>query len=428
MTADRLETTPFWWTGAPAPERERRPLPPRADVAIVGAGYTGLSAARSLARAGARVVVLERHRAGFGASSRNGGQVLTGLKPGAAALVARFGRERARALFSASLAAIDFVEALVAQEGIECGFARTGHLDAAARPSHFAAFEREQELLGREFGHAVTLIPRARQRAELGSDFYHGLMLDERSGSLHPARYVRGLADAAVRAGAELHEDTAVSSLVRTPAGFRVATPRGALDAKDVLVATNGYTDRAAPGLRRRVVPVGSYIVATRPLAPEQARAVLPRGRVVFDSKHFLFYFRLSDDGRLLFGGRAQFTPAGEDSTRRSAGILAAGLRSVFPELASVPIEYAWSGNVCFTTDMLPRAGRWNGLHYALGYAGHGVAMASYLGDVVADLMLGRPDRNPFAGLPFRAIPLYDGRPWFLPLAGLWYKLRDWLP
>jgi glycine/D-amino acid oxidase-like deaminating enzyme len=172
---------------------------------------------------------------------------------------------------------------------------------------------------------------------------------------------------------------------------------------------------------------VGSFIIATRPLSPAQASAILPRRRVVFDSRRFLHYFRLSADERLVFGGRAQFTPASERSTRRSAEILRRGLAQVFPELAGVQIEYAWSGNVCFTPDLLPRAGCLDGLHYALGYAGHGVAMATFLGDVIADVMLGRPDRNPFRGLPFRAIPFFRGEPWFLPLAGLAYKVLDWL-
>jgi glycine/D-amino acid oxidase-like deaminating enzyme len=406
---------------------EPRPLPARADVAVIGGGYTGLSAARSLARGGASVAVLEKHTLGFGASSRNGGQVLTGLKLGADALLARFGPERARALFKTSLDAIHFVEQLVATERIECGFVRCGHLDAACKPSHLKRFERERDVLEREFGHAVRLVPRAEQRAELGSSYYHGLLLDERSAALQPARYLRGLAQAAARAGAGLHEHAPAERLERVPGGFRVSTPRGTLAARDVLVATNGYTDSALPALRRRVVPVGSFIVATRPLSQAQASAVLPRRRVAFDSRRFLHYFRLSSDERLVFGGRAQFTPASGRSTRRSAEILKRELAQVFPELAGVGIEYAWSGNVCFTPDLLPRAGRLDGVHYALGYAGHGVAMATWLGDAMADAMLGRADRNPFGDLPFRAIPFYRGEPWFLPLAGLAYKVLDWL-
>ena len=423
-----MRETPYWWDDAPAAMTPAEgPLPERADVAVLGGGYTGLSAARSLARGGASVIVLEKETLGWGASSRNGGQVLTGLKLGAAALVGRFGREGARALFSASLAAIDLVERLVAEEGIDCGFRRAGHLDAAFKPSHFERFRREQEALERDFGHKVRLVPRAEQRGELGSDFYHGLLLDEKSGALHPARYVRGLAAAARRAGADLRERTPAVAIRRQPGGFLVTTPRGSIAVRDVLVATNGYTDAAAPALRRRVIPVGSYIIATEPLPPGVGEGLLPRRRMVFDSKNFLFYFRLSDDGRLLFGGRAQFTPSTAHSTRTSAEILRRGMVQVFPELQGVGVAYAWSGNVCFTLDLLPRAGRLDGVHYAMGYGGHGVAMATYLGDVMADALLGRPDRNPFRGLPFPAIPLYGGRPWFLPFAGLWYKLRDWI-
>jgi glycine/D-amino acid oxidase-like deaminating enzyme len=403
------------------------PWPERADVAVIGGGYTGLSAARTLARGGASVVVLEREIVGWGASSRNGGQVLTGQKVGIEDLLRRHGAERARAIFGASLAAIDFVEQLVVDEGIDCGFARAGHLEAAYKPAHFDAFRKTQELLARDFGHEVRLIPRGEQAAELGSSFYHGLLLDPKSAGLHPGLYVRGLAAAAVRAGADIREGTAVQALRRTSACFVVETSRGRLDAREVLVATNGYTGDATPPFRRRIVPVGSYIVATAPLPRGMAQTILPRRRMVFDSKNFLYYFRLSEDDRLLFGGRAQFTPSTANSTRTSAEILRRAMVDVFPALRDVALDYAWSGNVAFTRDLLPHAGQRDGVHYSMGCCGHGVGMSTYLGDAIAQVILGKSDRNPFRGLPFPTIPLYTGQPWFLPLAGAWYKVLDWI-
>jgi len=422
-----LKETPYWWADADPLPAAPGPPPDRADVAILGGGYTGLAAGRRLALSGARVVVLEARSIGWGASSRNGGQVLSGLKVGATALLARFGPERARELFSASLQAIAFVEALVRDEGIECGFRRSGHLEAAFKPAHFERMKRERDTLAREFGHPVQVIPRSEQRSELGTDYYHGLLLDEASACLHPGRYVAGLARAAARAGGTLVERTPALTVRRDGARFRVATPAGEVLVRDVLVATNGYTDGAAPKLRRRVVPVGSYIVATQPLSPQRVAWLLPRNRVVFDTKEFLYYFRLTEDRRLLFGGRAQFLPSTPSSTRASAEILRQAMLRVFPELGGTPLEYAWSGNVCFTLDKLPRAGRLDGISYALGYGGHGVAMASFLGDMMGRLLLGEATSNPFRDLPFPAIPFYDGRPWFLPLAGAYYKIRDWL-
>jgi glycine/D-amino acid oxidase-like deaminating enzyme len=422
-----LKETPYWWADAGPLPALSGPPPEAADVVVLGSGYTGLAAARRLALAGARVVVLEKETIGWGASSRNGGQVLTGLKLGPAQLLARFCRERARELFAASLRAIDLVESLVGEESIQCGFRRCGHLDAAYKPGHLEYMQREQELLAREFGHAVRVLPRAEQRAELGTGFYHGLLLDEQSACLHPALYVRGLAGAAARAGASLVERTPALEIRRAAGAFRVTTVARTIQARDVLVATNGYTDAAAPLLRRRVVPIGSYIIATAPLPAELAAPLLPRGRVAFDSKEFLYYFRLTDDRRLLFGGRAQFLPSTPSSNRSSAEILRRAMLRVFPELRGVAIEYAWSGNVCFTLDRLPRAGRLDGIHYALGYGGHGVAMATFLGDLMGRMLLGEDAPNPFHGLPFPAIPLYDGRPWFLPLAGAYYRLKDWL-
>jgi len=402
-------------------------LPHKADVVVVGAGYTGLSAARRLAFAGASVVVLERERAGWGASSRNGGQVLTGLKLDAAALVARYGEARARELFDVATSAMADLDALIASESIACEYTRCGHLQAAWKRSHYEAFADEQALLARLFNHPVRLVPRAEQRAEIGSDRYHGLLIDEASRALNPAQYTRGLADVVRRAGASIVEGVGVTKIDRAAAGWRVSTPHGVVEAGDVLLATNGYTDEAAPALQRRFVPVGSYIVATEPLDPDRADALLPHRRVVFDSKNFLYYFRLTADRRLLFGGRAEFGTPDPETTCRAAAILHEGMLAVFPQLAGVGIEYAWGGNVAFTRDQMPRAGRLDGLYYAGGYAGHGIAMATHLGGEIARRIAGEPITHPLFDDDFPPIPAYSGTPWFLPLVGAYYQVKDWL-
>jgi glycine/D-amino acid oxidase-like deaminating enzyme len=394
-------------------------------VVVIGSGYTGLSAARSLAQRGANVVVLEKETIGWGASSRNGGQVLTGLAVGPGALIKQVGLERAKELHAASLKGLDFVEELTRSEQIDCDFERVGHLEAACKPAHFKHFQHAQELLARDFNHTLRLLDRSQQREELGTDYYHGVLIDERSAGVHPAKYVRGLARAAERAGAQLHEQTPALAIERGGANWRVFTPRGPIGAKEVLVATNGYTDAVAPALRKRIIPVGSYIIATEPLSSEVAAKILPRRRMVYDSRIFLAYFRLSSDNRLLFGGRAEYKRSSPETTRRSGSILRRGMIEIFPELANVSIEYSWSGNVCFTLDRLPRIGRMNGVHYALAYAGHGVSLATYLGAQAADLISGAGDQTPFVDRPFDSIPLYNGTPWFMPLGALWYKLLD---
>ncbi len=424
-----MKEHPYWLDTLAASERPENAerSSSRVDVAVIGAGYTGLAAARHLARAGATVVVLERETAGWGASSRNGGQVLTGMKVEPATLVARFGQAGARRLFDISLESIAAIEALIGDERIACEYERTGHLQAAWKPAHFRALRDEQALLARVFGHRVEIVSRADQRSELGTDVYHGLLVDERSGALNPAKYVAGLAAAARRAGVAIAERTACTRVSRSASGKRwvAATPAGDIDAGDVLVATNGYTNGVAPALRRRLVPIGSYIIATAPLAAADAAVLLPRRRMAFDSKNFLYYWRLTEDRRLLFGGRAEFTQPTPASTRRAATILRGGLAHIFPELASIDVEYAWGGNVAFTRDQMPHAGRLDGVYYAGGYCGHGIAMATYLGTLIARRMAGELIDHPLIDDRFPAIPLYDGTPWFLPLVGAYYKLRD---
>jgi len=397
----------------------------RRDVVIVGAGYTGLSAARALARAGGDVLVVEREDVGWGASSRNAGQVLTGLRVEPATLVARYGPLRARQLFDTATAAIARLEALIADEGIDCDYQRVGHIQVASAAKHFDDLKTQQTLLARVFDHRVELVSRSGQRAEIGSDAYHGLLIDERSGALQPVRYVSGLAAAATRAGATLATGVAVTAVRRESNEWVVSTSAGDAIARDVLFATDAYTDRAAPALQRRYVPVGSYIIVTAPLSRDVAASLLPRRRTAFDSKHFLHYFRLTADDRLLFGGRAEFAMPDAGTTRRAAAILRRDLERVFPQLAGIAIDYAWGGAVGFTRDQMPRAGRLDGVYYAGGYGGHGIAMATYLGEQIARRIAGEPIENPLFDDRFPAIPLYSGNPWFLPVVGAYYRLRD---
>jgi glycine/D-amino acid oxidase-like deaminating enzyme len=423
------ETSPFdrclWTEAAPLlPLRPPGQLPSRTDVAIIGGGYTGLAAARALAGRGVDVTVLERHTLGWGASSRNGGFVLPGYKPEMEELDRKLGPARAARMFQLTLDAIRFLEDLVSQEGIDCDLSRCGAVTLAAKPGHLRALEKSSRFLRDRLCYETELLGPDEVGREIGSTRYRGALLDPGGRALQPAKYVRGLGLAAHRAGACLLEDTEVTSVRRLNGGFEVATRRGLLRAKEVLAATNGYTPAALSRFRRRVIPIGSYQIATEPLDSELAQRLVPRGRVFSDTKNLLYYFRLSPDRRMVFGGRASFTPTG---IRRSTAILAAGMREVFPELARARIEYAWAGKVAYPVDHLPHAGRLDGIHYSMGYCGHGVALATYLGARMGDVLAGAAEIPDLGTSRFRAIPFYSGVPWFLPLVGGYYRARDWL-
>ncbi len=331
--------------------------------------------------------MLERHTIGWGASSRNGGFVLPGYKPDIEDLARRLGVPEARRLFALSVEAVEGLEALIAEEGIACDYARCGTVVLAAKPGHMAGLERSRRFLQRELGHETTLLSAAELRSEIASTRYHGGLLDPLAGAVQPARLVDGLARAAERAGARLVEQADVRRAARDAGDWVLTTSAGEIRAGSILVATNGYTGGVVPALRRRVVPVGSYLIATVPLAADAADRLIPRRRVLSDTKNLLYYFRRSADDRLVFGGRAAFTPT---PVARSAEILQRGLVEVFPELAGTPIDYAWGGQVAFTLDQMPHAGRLNDVYYALGYGGHGVAMATWLGARMGHAIAGR--------------------------------------
>ncbi len=408
-------------------ETNLAPLPESVDVAVIGGGFTGLSAARALAKAGARVAVLEAHTIGWGASSRNGGMVLAGLKLSMETIHKRYGPEVARKLFRASLDAIDTVEQIVREEAIDCGFARRGHLMVANKPAHYAGFQKSAEFMEKEFGYTVRLVPREEQRKEIGSDLYYGALVDEASAGVNPAQYAAGLARAAENAGATLHACARVDRLERTGGRLALTTERGKLVAEKVLVATSGYTGRATKTLQKKIIPIGSFIIATEELPMGLAHELNPNGRMIFDSRHYLNYFRLWKN-RLIFGGRAAFFPENEGTLRQSAEILRNDMVRVYPQLKDTNIEYVWGGTLDFAFDMMTHVGQMDALYYSLGYAGHGVAMATYLGKTTAECMLHDSiAEHPFASFAFPGAPLglYNGWPWFLPFAGVWHRILD---
>jgi glycine/D-amino acid oxidase-like deaminating enzyme len=420
----------YWRTTVSEPDgQESAPIPEKADVAIVGAGYTGLSAARILAKRGVKTAVLETEMAGWGASSRNGGMTLTGLKPSMQKVIAKYGRELSVELFRYSLESIDTVERVVQEENIRCAFRRTGHLVVANKARHFSAMTAQAELLRKEFHHDIHIVERADIQSEIGSGLYHGGLVDEASGGLNPAQFVSGLAIAAQKAGAWICTRARVERIRRTGAKFLIHTQRGSLNADSVLIATSGYTGKVTRNLQRRIIPIGSFIIATEKMSDDLARELSPRNRMIFDSRRFLNYFRVYEN-RLIFGGRAAFFPENENTILKSVHILRQDMLKVFPQLENVKVEYAWGGTLDFAFDMMPHAGQMDGLHYALGYAGHGVAMATHLGIKLAEAMLNDSVSNiPFSKYSFPHAPmyLYDGRPWFLPLAALWYRFLDFV-
>jgi glycine/D-amino acid oxidase-like deaminating enzyme len=418
------ERRAFWQATMPQlPSRAGRPLPESVDVVVVGGGYTGINAARELARRGVAVTLIEARTLGYGASTRNGGIVHPGYKWGPRELVERYGADTGRALLQETLDGYDTVKRLIAEEAIDCDFRECGHLELAYAPSHVRELEHAQASLA-SMGFPTTMIPRDRIRDEIGSDAYFGALAVPNSGLLHPGRYFAGLVSAASRAGADLHEGVRARSIRRGADGrFTVDTERGTILARDVFVGTNGYTDGAVPSLRRRVIPIGSYIIASEPLPEALAHELSPKGRSFFDTKNFLYYWHVSADRRIVFGGRASFLPTSID---RTAAILHKGLLEVHPQLRGYRIDYAWGGNVGFTFDRMPHVGRTaGGIAYAMGCCGTGVALMTHLGTKAGEWLAGG-EAPVLSRLKFPLVPApYEGRPWFLPFAGEWFRLQD---
>lgn len=422
-----MKFSSYWLDSAPPFQGGTAgPVSGRADVAVVGGGFTGLSAALSLARKGASVTVLEAGRVVGEASGRNGGHCNNGMAHDFAGVAATLGVERARELYHAFDAGVDAVERLVAEEAIDCGFIRCGKIKLAAKPEHFPKLARSAELLAREADPDIRVLSPEDLKAEVGSPIFHGGLLYPKSARMHMGRFGVGLAEAAARRGARIHENSVVTAIDRLgPARFRVATSNGVIEADRVLVASGASTKGPFAWFRRRIVPVGSFIIVTAPLPRAALAGIMPGNRVCTTSKNVGHYFRLTDDDRLLFGGRARFAMSDRKSDEKSGHVLQKGLAETFPQLGAVPIDHCWGGLVDMTQDRFPHAGERDGVHYALGYSGHGTQMSVLMGGVMAEIMTGGRAVNPWRDRDWPAIPGHFGKPWFLPVVGAYYRLMD---
>ncbi|MCF3934840.1 FAD-binding oxidoreductase [Acuticoccus sp. M5D2P5] len=412
------KTTPYWWDFTPPPAIEPEAVPAKADAVIVGSGYTGLHAALRIARAGRRVVILEKGVLGEGCSTRNGGQISTSIKPGFDTLTKRHGAETARGIVAEGVASRAFVEDFIRAETIDCHFEACGRFHAAATPGAYEHLARIAD------GQSVTLVPRERQREELGTDAYHGGAVFHRHAAVDPGRYYAGLLAKVREAGATLLPQTPAIAIDDGPNAVTVSTPRGSIKARDVVLATNGYSGALSQWHRRRIIPIGSYIIATEPLEPSLVKRLFPTGRIASDSRRVIYYYRVSPDGRsILFGGR---TSAGEVGAKVAGERLRDAMCALFPDLAGARISHAWMGFVAYTFDALAHTGHRGRIHHAMGYCGSGVGMASYLGMKMGLRVIGDPAGETALMRPdFPTRPLYRGDPWFLPAAVTAYRALD---
>jgi glycine/D-amino acid oxidase-like deaminating enzyme len=424
LFADDVKLTPYWWDHVPRPALPRVTPPAKADVVVIGSGYTGLCAALQTARSGRSTVVLDAEDAGFGCSTRNGGQISTSVKPSYDVLARRYGPEKEFRIKKEGHNSLAWVLSFVAAEGIDCDLRVAGRFHAAHKPAKY-------EVLAKEIAHQpkgleveAHLIPRAEQRRELGTDAYYGGVLYAQHASVDPGRFHQGMLDRVLAAGAVVVPHCPATGIERDGGGFRLAYPGGVIAARNVVVATNGYTGALTRWLQRRVIPIGSYIIATEKLPRELMATLMPRDRIVSDTRKVVYYYRASPDGtRVVFGGRVSHD---ETDPLVSGPRLHAEMVRIFPELVQTKISHSWAGFVAYTFDEMMRAGQRDGLYYAMGYCGSGAGMAGYLGTRIGQQLLGKQEgATAFDDLPFETRPYYWRKPWFLAPAVAYYRWAD---
>ncbi|MBE7636840.1 FAD-dependent oxidoreductase [Sneathiella sp. P13V-1] len=424
MTKSDLKPFPYWWESGLFTADAEDMGKSRWDVVVIGAGYTGLNAALTLKENGLDVLVLEAGRIGEGASGRNGGMLGRLLIPGLGELCDEHGERKATELYREACQSLDFTADRVKNLGIECDLELAGRVFPAANQRHLDAQKRGGDLRTRLLGTEETLLNQNDIQADLNSPLYVGGISQPDTGSLHPGKYVTGLAEKAAEQGVDIWQKSSVTQVNEIHNGFEIILQGRSIRAENILMATNGYHGFLHAEFYHRIIPIGSSVIVTEEMEAELVRNAMPTGKAMADSFKVLNYFRPTPDGRrLLIGGRPSIfkTPL-----QKQAGILEERLRKIFPDLPEIRAEYVWSGNVAYGFNSLPHIGQMKGIYFASGYGGSGVAMSGYMGHKAALKILNKSDHETaFDDLPFETRFYYNGQPWFLPLAMLGYKIKD---
>jgi glycine/D-amino acid oxidase-like deaminating enzyme len=425
--AANYKNEPYWWEDAPRPNLGQTALPKQIDVLVIGSGYTGLSAATEIARGGRSVVVIDAESAGWGCSSRNGGQVSTSIKPGFDGLSGRHNEQLAYGIRREGISALTYIADLIDSEKLDCDWTRSGRFHAAHNPKQFEALAKLPQRQPKGLEVPMEVVTRAEQRREIGSDAYFGGLVYPGHGALHPGKFHLALLKRAQAAGVTVIDRCPAQAIDRSSSGFSVRTGKGVIQARDIVVATNGYTGSFAPWQRRRVIPIGSYIIATEELPTALAHELAPTNRMMSDTRRIVFYYRLSPDRRrMIFGGRVAYM---ENNPNVSAPRLHDWMTRLFPQLKSSQVTHSWMGFVAYTFDTLPHLGKQDGIYYAMGYCGSGVSLSTYFGMRIGQQVLGKAEGDsPLTNVPFQTRPLYSGNPWFLAPSVWWYQMLDKLP
>jgi glycine/D-amino acid oxidase-like deaminating enzyme len=419
-----FKTTPYWWDQTPRPAESEMTPPAKVDILIIGSGYTGLNCALQTARAGRQTLVIDAESAGWGCSARNGGQISGEIKPGYEALSRKHGVDTAKTLIGEARNALSWLKGFIEEEAIDCDLRQCGRFVAAHSPRQFKQLARSIECQPKGLEQPLRLVSKTEQATEIDSPFYHGGLIVGQHCSLDPARYHQGLLQNSIDAGAQIISHCRAVQIEKKASGFTVTTTKGKINCKQLVIATSGYTGNVSPWQQRRIIPIGSYMLATEELNAERAKALMPNDRVFSDTRKLVVYFRRSPDGnRILFGGRVSVF---ESDPVKSLPALRAEMLRIFPQLGDIKISHSWMGYVGFTFDYLPHMGEQDGIHYAMGYCGSGICLASFMGNRIGQQLLGKPEgKTAFDQIGFQTRPLYTGNPWFLGAAVQYYQLLD---
>jgi len=418
-----LTGKPYWWDAAP-PLTRKGSIPHDVDVLVIGSGFTGLSAALTLARGGQSVLVCDAQEIGHGASTRNGGHISSKLRRGLDSIASEHGEDVAIDAWNVAKSARAYLELLIEREKIDCDFRNCVRFYGAHRVKDYDKLARTVDTLKQKVGLRLEAIPKSDQHRYVQTEAYHGGLIDHETAGFHPAKFISGICERAEQTGAIVRSHTKVEKYEATATGFSVSTTRGTVHAKKIVLGTNGYTGREFPYFARRIIPIGSYIIATDQLSQKAVAQLMPGCELVIDTRRAASYMRMSPDRtRIMYGGRVAATEIGPF---KSAPRLKAVLDSIFPSLRAVGITHSWMGFTGFSFDELPHLGHQDGVYYAMGYCGTGTAMATYLGHRMGLQILGQNESpNALECLELKTKSLYRGNPWFLSTIIAAYRLLD---